>query len=195
LDSDVEINIAAIVPQSKIYGPGSRFVIWVQGCSLGCPGCWNPQMHSHERNNVSPIRDLVSMITAQSEVEGITILGGEPLEQCDSVLALVREVKSLDLTVMLYTGFEPNEVRTQCKRKLVQSADVIVFGRYREDLRSTYLLWRGSSNQRIEFHNERYRKVYNATNEMNQAEIHISEDGSITVTGYPDHYLLKEVIS
>ena len=152
-------------------------------------------MHSHDQKKMVSIHDLVSMIEAQSDIEGITILGGEPLEQCHSVLSLVQEVKALNYTVVLYSGFEPEEIQTSNEKLLVQSADIVIIGRYREELRSTHLLWRGSTKQQVQFHNEHYRRIYNGLSEMNQAEIHISKDGHITITGYPDQYLLNEVLS
>ena len=47
------MNIHSIIPNSAVNGPGNRFVIWTQGCSLNCIGCWNPKTHSFSNGNYS----------------------------------------------------------------------------------------------------------------------------------------------
>ena len=71
----IKMNVAHLENQSFIYGPGSRFVIWVQGCSLRCKGCWNFRMWGFEKKQEYSISQLLKMIAAEN-VEGITILGG-----------------------------------------------------------------------------------------------------------------------
>ena len=102
------INIAEILETSKIYGPGDRFVIWVQGCAIRCKGCWNQKMHSFEQKNLWHYNDLFERILSVSGIEGITFLGGEPLHQSKPLLKLVRKIKKHGLTIMLYTGFQKN---------------------------------------------------------------------------------------
>jgi len=74
-------NIAHIEPSSFIYGPGERFVIWVQGCTLGCQGCWNRTMLSKRPKQLIAREALLQKILDLDSIQGVTLLGGEPLQQ------------------------------------------------------------------------------------------------------------------
>ena len=93
---------------SAIYGPGLRYVIWTQGCTLACGGCWNKQYWPKGGTPVA-ITDLVEEIRRVKGIEGITILGGEPFQQANATLKLIQFVKAAGLTVFIYTGYEPKE--------------------------------------------------------------------------------------
>jgi anaerobic ribonucleoside-triphosphate reductase activating protein len=69
-----------------------------------------------------------------------------------------------------------------------------LFGRYVEEKRDTSLRWRGSSNQEIIFHNHLYEDEYRAGGECQEVEIHIDQDGTITMIGYPDEAFYNEVL-
>jgi hypothetical protein len=100
------------LPHSRANGPGPRAVIWVQGCSLGCPGCFNPETHSLDGGEVVAVDDLFQRIIALGDsIEGLTISGGEPLQQRAAVTELLRRLKSeTNLSVVLFTGFTWEEV-------------------------------------------------------------------------------------
>ena len=83
--------------QSSIYGPGLRYVIWTQGCTLACEGCWNKQFWPTGGESVT-VDELFEDIRTTKGIEGITILGGEPLQQ-EATLALIERVKNFGLTV------------------------------------------------------------------------------------------------
>lgn len=189
------MNIAEIVNSSEIYGPGNRFVIWVQGCSLRCKGCWNSEMHSKEPNKKMSVESIFKRIQETENIEGITILGGEPLQQAEPILSLARKAKGWGLTIMLYTGYEMKEIRNKAAKELLDLSDIIIMGRYIHEKRSINLKWRGSTNQQIIFNNIKYEKKFENEIEENQAEIHISDDGEITVIGYPDEELRRAVLN
>ena len=188
------LNIAEILETSYIYGPGKRFVIWVQGCRIGCKGCWNTSMLSFEEKRIWNIDDLYGRIILVPEIEGITILGGEPLHQSRSLVKLVRKLKAIDLTVMLYTGFEIPAVTDQDSLDLLSLSDIVIAGPFVEELRSTSLKWRGSSNQEVMISNKAYQKKYASFPEETEVELHVDELGRITLAGYPDSELLEEVL-
>lgn len=108
----LQLRIYGFLPLSHSNGPGCRSVVWVQGCSLGCPGCFNPESHAFREGQSIVIEELLSQITAQqSGIEGVTISGGEPLQQGTAVTALLRELKTqTDLSVLLFTGFTWGEL-------------------------------------------------------------------------------------
>jgi len=184
------LNINSIELVSEIYGPGKRTVIWVQGCKIRCKGCWNTEMWSLKKNKLFKISNLVKLITSTSETEGITILGGEPLHQSKDLLKLVKKIKKLGYTVMLYTGYERNEIHKPSQRDLCNMSDIIVYGRYIEEKRNIYLMWRGSSNQEIMYNTEKYKKY--PTTDNNYVEVIINKSGEITYLGYPESDFVKQ---
>jgi anaerobic ribonucleoside-triphosphate reductase activating protein len=177
------LNIANTIPHSVVNGPGERFVIWVQGCSLRCPGCWNPGTWSHQPRTLVRASDLIQTILATSGVEGITITGGEPFEQAAGLIPLVSGVRAAGLSVMVFTGFELDELNTDDQRILLAGCDVVVAGRYLRDRHSGELPWLGSANQTIHFLTKRYGM--SSLPQAPECEIHISGDGTICLTGFP----------
>jgi len=190
--NDMLLRIASIEEQSSIYGPGLRFVIWVQGCTLACKGCWNTSFWPRKGGHDRTVESLVEQITKTEGIEGITILGGEPLEQAEAVHELIMRVKKVGLSVFLYSGFERDEL-DEIQQACVNESDIVVLGRYVEEKRDVNLRWRGSSNQILEFPTERYRGIQ--FEERGECEVIIEEDGSIRVLGYPDPELIAFIES
>jgi len=184
-----EIRVAKIIPRSSIYGPGRRVVIWVQGCSLGCEGCWNEDLWPFKGGDSVTINSIIEPIDT-TEIEGITILGGEPLQQPKSTLALIQQARSAGLTTMLYTGFEPHELSGAASKALLLS-DIAVVGRYQKSNRDIGLRWRGSTNQRVLTMSERYADL--EVDEMNEVEVHMDEEGRIELVGYPTMGLIRDL--
>lgn len=178
------MNIAHIETQSFIYGPGCRFVIWVQGCSIHCKGCWNKEMWSFKPKITTSITDLVQMILPyQGVIEGVTILGGEPFDQYQEILELSAQVQSFGLSVMIFTGYEVEEIKTKSQTKILSYTDILVSGRYEEDKRTMNHQWIGSTNQNIAFLTKRYQNY--AIDNQNYVEINIDESGSLSYLGFP----------
>lgn len=179
------LNIAHMEPNSSIYGPGNRFVIWMQGCSLRCSGCWNQEMWSfREKHPIEKLALLKRIINDRSEVEGVTFLGGEPLDQFDELLWLVRQLSDHGLSIQIFTGYEMNEISESGKEAILPLTDILISGRYNKEFRDINLQWRGSSNQEVHFLSDRYSKQI--IEEGNYLEIHINPDGSANLFGFPD---------
>jgi anaerobic ribonucleoside-triphosphate reductase activating protein len=177
------LNIAHTIPRSTVNGPGERFVLWVQGCTLACPGCWNPDTWSRApRTTVHPL-DLAGTIVATAGIEGVTLTGGEPFEQAAQLVPLVSHVRAAGLSVMTFTGFELDELETKAQRGLLAACDIVVSGRYRQRARSSDLAWRGSSNQTVHFRTGRYGPE--VLPDTSGCEIHLADDGSLALTGFP----------
>lgn len=188
--SNATLRVSSMSECSSIYGPGSRYVIWVQGCSLGCVGCWNKELWPADGGSEIRVDELISNITQVDGIEGITILGGEPLEQAPSMLELVRGVRSFGLTVMLYSGYEESELDT-IQTACVESSDIVILGRYVAALRDTSLRWRGSSNQEVRLVSEAYAGL--EIEEANEVEITITPEGRISMVGYPNAALRRAI--
>lgn len=168
-----------------MYGPGKRWVLWVQGCDLGCEGCWNVSTWSRRKGEWRSVDSLLQDIKANmGGLEGITLLGGEPLQQAEASLDLIQQAKALGLTVMLYTGYEPREY-TPAMQACHDASDLLIGGRYVQELRDPSLRWRGSSNQSFISPTGAYQPelIENAE----EVEFIIDHDtGQVTMTGYPD---------
>src|ERR1700757_3979774 len=105
---DVFLQIAQLVPCTEAEGPGRRFAVWFQGCPLRCPGCCNPEMlpfTGGQSWRAGEILEQVREAVARSAIEGITLLGGEPLAHAAGAAALARQVRRLHLTVMVFSGY------------------------------------------------------------------------------------------
>src|ERR1700722_16285680 len=93
---EVVLSVAQIVPVTEAEGPGVRFALWFQGCPLRCPGCCNPEMLPFEGGERLAVADVVAQVeeaTREHGVEGITLLGGEPLAHAAGGAVLARAVK------------------------------------------------------------------------------------------------------
>lgn len=179
------LNISAILERCHICGPGERFVIWVQGCKIRCKGCWNQEMQSFATKHLVRVDDLVERIKSTQGIEGVTLVGGEPLDQSKPLLRLVNSLKGSGLTVMLYTGYEEEGILDGDSRALVDLADIVVSGPYVEEKRDLFSQWRGSLNQKVAFKNRYSERTSESLERINEVEVHIEESGHITLIGYP----------
>lgn len=184
----MRLNLARTLPRSAANGPGERFVLWVQGCPLACPGCWNPDTWTFERRDLRSVEELAAVILATEGIEGVTFTGGEPFAQARALTKLAERVRSVGLSVFVFTGYNIGELTRPEHLALLAVTDVVVAGRYIEAKRTTGLAWRGSVNQQVHFLSDRY----GPTDMENVAEVefHIKKDGTLTVTGFPDTEVL-----
>jgi anaerobic ribonucleoside-triphosphate reductase activating protein len=184
------MNIAHIEEHSFIYGPNCRFVIWVQGCSIHCKGCWNKEMWAFEDKTNLSVQALLHKIgNEKDDIDGITLLGGEPLEQFKEVAELLIECRKLGLSTMLFTGYEMKEIEEKQMASILDNLDILITGRYDKTKRTMNHQWIGSTNQEIHFLTDRY-KNFEIVN-SNYVEISIDDFGSNTILGFPDKNLLE----
>lgn len=183
------MRVAEMLHSSKIYGPGERTVLWLQGCSIQCENCWNDELWSFQGGQ-SISNDEVITYAGTHKNSGITLLGGEPLDQAPAVLKLIEGAQESGLDVLLYTGYELHEL-SSVQKQCVDLADIVIHGRYIHELRSLNLLWRGSTNQEILINNKRFRDI--DLTEKRQMEVHIDAMGQTKVVGYPTDELVETV--
>ncbi len=155
------LNVSSTLGSSMANGPGRRAVIWVQGCSLECPGCYNPDTHKHEARHIVPVQDLADWVCSLDGIEGITLSGGEPFEQARAASALIELARSKmpDLSTFVFTGFTLEELESSGDEgvsRLLGMCDMLSSGRFVAKERDPSLLWRGSANQRLQYLTHRY---------------------------------------
>jgi anaerobic ribonucleoside-triphosphate reductase activating protein len=177
------LNLARTIPRSAANGPGQRFVVWVQGCAIRCPGCWNQDTWAFETRQLRDAASLADEILATSGIEGVTFTGGEPFHQARGLSEVARRVRSAGQSVFVFTGYDLQELRCSDHKKLLALTDVLVTGRYMQSQRSFELEWRGSANQQVHFLTARYSESCMGTTGC--IEFHLDGDGGLAVTGFP----------
>lgn len=171
------------LPTTRANGPGVRAAVWVQGCSLGCPGCFNPTTHSFEGGKATPVDELVQRIVALGDaIEGVTVSGGEPLQQRPALLGFLTKLKArTDLSVLVFTGFTWEEMQQFPEMSsLLKAIDVLIAGRYDADKHQAHSLV-GSSNKTVHLLTGRYG--LSDLQAIPPAEVVLTTDGEILVTG------------
>jgi anaerobic ribonucleoside-triphosphate reductase activating protein len=182
-------HVAHIVPVTEAEGPGRRFALWFQGCPLRCPGCCNPEMLPFSGGQEVSIEELVARVDEAQRhgIEGITLLGGEPIAHADAAASLASAVRTRGLSVMVFSGYTLEEIRARQEpaiHALLALADILVDGPYRADLPDTQRRWIGSTNQRIHFLTSRYAADDPCWQERNTLEIRL-QDGELAINGFP----------
>lgn len=172
-------RVHATEARSRANGPGTRFVVWLQGCSLGCPGCFNPTTHDPAGGDAVAVDELLARIGG--DVDGVTLSGGEPLEQPEAALAILRGARARGLSTLIFSGFTIEEIRARrLGPEVLAELDVLIDGRYlARDRLATGL--RGSANQRIQLLTARHSLAEVEATPV--AEIRIDPRGGVVLTG------------
>jgi len=146
------LQIAGVVKESIVDGPGFRFVVFTQGCKHNCPGCHNPHTHSFEGGTSVSVDSLLEQIGKNPLLDGITLSGGEPFEQAAACAELAAKAHMSGLNVMTYTGYTIKAIQISRRagwRSLLEETDILVDGRFELDKKNLLLRFKGSENQRI----------------------------------------------
>ncbi|MBR3019985.1 MAG: anaerobic ribonucleoside-triphosphate reductase activating protein [Clostridia bacterium] len=148
----MKIQIAGTVNDSIVDGPGLRYAIFVQGCSHHCPGCQNPETHDPQGGHEEDTDNLIAKMKKNPLLSGITLSGGEPMEQPVPCLELARAAHENGLNVWCYTGYTWEELiehNNSDRIALLNQVDVLVDGLFVMAQKSLELNYCGSKNQRL----------------------------------------------
>lgn len=171
----VSLRLAGVVRESIVDGPGLRFAIFCQGCPHNCPKCHNQDTHDFSGGYDCDIQKIVNAIEENPLLSGVTFSGGEPSHQPVAFLEIAKKVKSRGLNIWMYSGYtleellsransaisdldNPNDDSSQTSEKnkeqvalkgLLGLVDVLVDGKFINELKDLTLPFRGSRNQRI----------------------------------------------
>lgn len=182
----MQLRVAQIIPDTEAEGPGKRFALWVQGCTLHCPGCCNPEMFAPDKGGaLAPVEELAAKILGTPGIEGVSVLGGEPFQQPEPLAELCARVRAGGLSVMIYTGYTLGELKERASAAaLLAQADLLVDGRYDQTRPEATRRWIGSSNQVMHFLSPRYTPVDPRFTTSNTVELRF-EKGQLTINGWP----------
>ncbi|HHP7229656.1 MAG TPA: 4Fe-4S single cluster domain-containing protein [Xenococcaceae cyanobacterium] len=181
------LNIMGYVNASEVNGPGSRAVVWLQGCQRECDGCFNPDSWSFEINQLISVEHLVAKILNNPKNTGVTFSGGEPFWQAPALTEVAKQVKAAGLNVMSFTGFTlarlQSEYAPAASQELLAQLDILIDGAFVKSLAindPNSLV--SSSNQRVHVFNPDLQERLDWASD--QIEIHILQDGSRIITGF-----------
>jgi anaerobic ribonucleoside-triphosphate reductase activating protein len=190
------LRVGARVPATRAEGPGLRYALWVQGCSIRCPGCCNPHLFAGEGGEALSVPALLAEMTAARRshaVEGVTLLGGEPFEQALALAHLARGARELGLSVMAFSGYTLEELRSRAAggaavADLLAALDVLVDGSYQAERPERQRLWVGSANQRFHYLTDRYAPGIERPRPgepLRTVEVRLSTEGRVSANGWP----------
>lgn len=175
-----DLLVAHVVHGTQAEGPGVRTAIWVQGCSIRCPGCCNPELFTTRGGEGMSPPDLVAQAVG---IQGITVVGGEPFEQPEALAELARVRGALSMVV--FSGYPLEDLRARAcphTHAVLDSIDVLVDGPYDQARPDPHRRFVGSTNQRIHFLTDRYGpRDFEGPRTV---ELRYQR-GSVTVVGWP----------
>jgi len=173
------INIHSIERGSLANGPGKRLVVWTQGCSIKCKGCWNPETHPGGGKLISVGTILQELI--DGAYFGLTITGGEPFDQADAILQLGAFAKQKGFSSIVFSGFTFSVInRIHGIKKITESFDVVLSDPYvtQPEYRSVE---EALSNKTLTFLTDRHnQKEFEL---IPPCEVIIGRDGEVRITG------------
>lgn len=187
---------------TEAEGPGRRAAVWVQGCSVRCPGCFNPHLWSERGGRLDDPSVIAAAWVADAVAggsEGITLLGGEPFDQAAATAIVARAFRDAGLTVMTFTGYTRERLERWSAerddiRDLLDATDLLADGPYLADRPDRMRPWIGSTNQGLHALTPAYRAEVEAVHRaggQDRLEIRIARDGTVAVNGWADDAALE----
>ncbi|MBD2136043.1 radical SAM protein [Anabaena sp. FACHB-1237] len=181
------LNIAALMPRSRANGPGTRMVIWVQGCPFRCVGCQNSEYLEFKLTQVVTVEDIWQKFQQFPDLAGISISGGEPFAQAVALADLARRVQSAGKTVVCWSGYQLQQLQLNHlpgSQEFLNHIDLLIDGLFIQQQISDEIL-RGSNNQKLHFLSGRIVED-NLLNIPRQEWVVGGE--TLTYTGFPVAY-------
>lgn len=146
------MRFAQIRKEDISNGPGIRVSLFVQGCNRHCDGCFNPETWDYDKGQIfnRRIQELFLDLGKEKKITGFSILGGEPLDQDERMLELIKKIKERypDKTIWMWTGHTYEDL-TDKQMEIVKLIDVLVDGPFIISQKCPGKRFRGSMNQRI----------------------------------------------
>lgn len=145
------LNLAGIINDSIVDGPGIRTTIFGQGCPHHCLGCHNPETWDFGCGTEMEEEKVLEIVESNPLCRGVTFSGGEPFSQAEGFGKLAQLLKEKGYEVASYSGFTFEQLMngTKSQQTLLKTIDVLIDGPFKQEERSLGLRFRGSRNQRI----------------------------------------------
>lgn len=134
-------------------GLGVRTSIFVTGCTHNCFNCFNKEYQDFDFGETWTERETQKIIEYlnNDHISGLSILGGEPMQNASGLTSIVREIKQYsNKDIWLWSGYTYEDIlKDEDRGKLLNEIDILVDGRFIESKKDLTLKFRGSSNQRV----------------------------------------------
>ena len=145
------LDLAGIVNDSIVDGPGIRMTVFAQGCPHHCQGCHNPETWQFGCGTPMEEERIADIVATNPLCRGVTFSGGEPFAQAEGFTKLAQLLKERGYEVASYSGYTFEELLngTEAQQELLKRIDVLIDGRFELAQRSLEIPFRGSKNQRI----------------------------------------------
>lgn len=144
------LSILDILEDTTADGPGFRTSIYAAGCPNACPGCHNPESWDIRHGRRMTTDEILQKVLDDPFAD-VTFSGGDPMFQPEGFAELSQAIKeNSDKNIWCYTGYTFEQLLNSTRHtRLLQYIDVLVDGRFQQELRDESLYFRGSSNQRL----------------------------------------------
>jgi anaerobic ribonucleoside-triphosphate reductase activating protein len=187
-----KLKINKLISNTQVEGPFLRSALWLQGCSILCSDCCNPQMLDPNQGDQTEVAQLFTQLAEarlkHPSIEGISILGGEPLEQVSALRRLLSNIKTKlsNYGIILFTGHPWKKIsKNENWLKTLELCDLVIAGPYEKEAHSRKRRWIGSDNQTVHFITPRYKTLLTPWPKgLIELEITIDME-NISVTGTP----------
>lgn len=147
------MNYAQIRKYDIANGPGVRTTIFLTGCTLNCKNCFNKEYQDFKFGSTFDEKAFEEIIDCLSDenIRGLSVLGGEPFDNLAGLRDFIQKVRArTDKDIWIYSGYTFEELlEKDGAMDVLKNIDVLVDGRFVEELKDLKLKFRGSSNQRI----------------------------------------------
>jgi len=167
-----------------VLGPGVRVGLWTQGCSIKCKGCMSKHTWAFDESKGIDIDSLLRKLISY-KCSRLTISGGEPFDQPEAFLELLKRVRPYFEDILVYSGYEMEFLKERFPEHL-SFIDALVDGEFIERLESNFL-YKGSDNQRLFVLNKNLKEFYIewAKKEKDKLLQLVEKDNIIYIIGIP----------
>ncbi|MDK2831232.1 4Fe-4S single cluster domain-containing protein [Methanolobus sp. WCC1] len=162
MDESPLLNVADVVVGSYVNGPGKRIVIWVQGCTIGCKGCFNTTLQPHvAKTLVDPEKFALKIVKLckDNNCEGITLTGGEPFQQSYSLGILTKVVKENKISVVCFSGYTSKKLLNSNDKhvnSLLDNIDILIAGPFQMNVHYPNRTWFDDPDKELVFFTDTY---------------------------------------
>ncbi len=180
----MNVRVHSFLMGSRANGPGIRNVVWFQGCTLNCPGCFNQATHDPEAGRKLTVEQVCDrLLDSKHPCDGITISGGEPFQQPEALLGLLRRLREKTAPpILVFSGYTEEDImRDPVRRSCAEFADALICGPYRMKAGSDLKHFIPSRNQKLILISDRLKD--SDFEDLPLREFVIDETGKLIISG------------
>lgn len=189
------MKVNRIIENTYAEGPGCRFCIWVQGCKHNCNGCFATELWDYNKGYECSKKEIIKKIkNVKEKIQGITFLGGEPLDKARELAYIAKKSRQLGKNIITFTGYTYQEIKESNNKdwnELLKYTDLLIDGKFEEKLLDYSRPLVGSSNQQFIYLTNRITEK-EIMEYKNRYEIRIDKKGNIIFNGMGNMKKMKE---